>query len=323
MGLRLSVESGWTESRGVPRQLDFDVDRVVIGRRAGCDLQLPHVAVSGHHATIRAGGAGVYSVIDEGSTNGVRIEGERIAPHRARRLKDGDRLEIGGFSIVVSFRAVGETARAEETAAVALELLRAQRGTSAALYIVNGERAGERIDIGAPPCVLVIGRSEAADIVLPDADASREHAELSASFDGVRLRDLESKNGVELNGEAVSQCRLAHGDEVRVGATLLRFEDESAAQLAALVVEKDEAFAGSELPVLPAESEAEPVEEPEPAPDEHEQAEDVDDEPAHESTPGDVELTNPAPRAQADIIVYALAGAVLALSLAGLLWLFR
>jgi len=72
--------------------------------------------------------------------------------------------------------------------------------------------------------VVVLGRSEQCDIVVDDASASRRHAEIRR--DGARyvLVDLESTNGVYVNGERTDHAVLSHGDVVSIGRSQLHFE---------------------------------------------------------------------------------------------------
>ncbi len=80
---------------------------------------------------------------------------------------------------------------------------------------------GERYPlIGA---LTVLGRDEAADIILDDPGISRRHCEVRVSTDGPHLltsvRDLGSTNGTYVNGERVSSRRLDDGDQITVGRT--------------------------------------------------------------------------------------------------------
>ena len=72
---------------------------VTIGRLADCTLVIDDPNVSRTHAEIRPHGTG-FRLVDLASTNGTRLNGERIAE---RQLSDGDRIEVG--SIVVRFQA--------------------------------------------------------------------------------------------------------------------------------------------------------------------------------------------------------------------------
>jgi pSer/pThr/pTyr-binding forkhead associated (FHA) protein len=64
---------------------------VVIGRHPGCDVRLDSLRVSRYHCCL-TGDAGGVMVRDLGSTNGVRINGQRVT---SGRLKPGDTLAIG------------------------------------------------------------------------------------------------------------------------------------------------------------------------------------------------------------------------------------
>lgn len=326
MGVRLQIESGWiTNSQAT---LSFDQDRIVIGRRGGCDVQLPHPAVSGHHATIRASGPR-YSVIDENSTNGLSVNGERVVPGRAKPINDGDVLDVGGFSLVISMEAVANSTSADGTAAAALRLFRSDPNEEfkpPSLFFVNGSRAGEWVPLPPPPSSWTAGRGEEADLHIDDEDVSRQHVELVHDLEGVMVRDLGSKNGVLVGGRAVQSRRLASGDEVTLGATVVRFEDPASASLASMLDEDDVAL--SELPVGPSSPSAEPSLEPIEAGEED--ADEPDDakhpepvaEPLEEESRASELPAAPARGGGADVAIYALAGTVLALSLAGLYWLF-
>ena len=71
--------------------------------------------------------------------------------------------------------------------------------------------------------ITVLGRDDAADIVLDDPGISRRHSEIRVTNDGPHLvasiRDLGSTNGTFVNSERISSQRLSDGDRVTVGRT--------------------------------------------------------------------------------------------------------
>jgi pSer/pThr/pTyr-binding forkhead associated (FHA) protein len=70
----------------------------------------------------------------------------------------------------------------------------------------------------------VIGRGNDADLVLPNVSVSRHHARVLGEDHGVwRIEDLESRNGMMVNGESCKNHVLKTGDEVQVGKFLLVF----------------------------------------------------------------------------------------------------
>ena len=71
-----------------------------------------------------------------------------------------------------------------------------------------------------------LGRGELCDLAIPDDDVSREHAAFERAADGIVVRDLGSKNGVEVGGQRVVGARiLRDGEIVRLGETRLRVVD--------------------------------------------------------------------------------------------------
>jgi hypothetical protein len=75
--------------------------------------------------------------------------------------------------------------------------------------------------------VTVLGRSRRCDIVLTDPNVSRQHAEVRREGGEFVVRDLDSTNGLRVNGRVAKQATLRAGDRVELGTTELRFERRS------------------------------------------------------------------------------------------------
>jgi predicted component of type VI protein secretion system len=73
---------------------------------------------------------------------------------------------------------------------------------------------------------LVVGRSPDAALRVPLPEVSREHARIVATPEGFAIADLGSKNGVAVNGRAVSASPipLRDGDVIALGAARLRVD---------------------------------------------------------------------------------------------------
>jgi len=100
MGVRITVRSLWTKLDSSNFVYEFAQSRIVIGRARSADVQLPHAAVSGTHASIREQGAG-YVLIDEGSTNGTRVNEIPAVPGRPKVLHSHDLVDLGGYRLTV------------------------------------------------------------------------------------------------------------------------------------------------------------------------------------------------------------------------------
>ena len=77
-----------------------------------------------------------------------------------------------------------------------------------------------------PAQAMRIGRVPDNDLVLPDLDVSRHHAELRKSPTGnYEIVDLGSHNGIYVNGQRVSSKLLTETDLVSIGHSTFRLED--------------------------------------------------------------------------------------------------
>jgi hypothetical protein len=70
---------------------------------------------------------------------------------------------------------------------------------------------------------MVIGRSKDSDIKLEDPNASRRHAEVRREGEAYWIVDLDSTNGVAVNGRRTKRSRLTEGDRITIGSTDLVF----------------------------------------------------------------------------------------------------
>lgn len=75
-----------------------------------------------------------------------------------------------------------------------------------------------------------IGRSARSDVCIPDAFASRLHAEVRQEGDSFWLQDLGSANGTRYNGVPVTMpLPLYSGGEIQIGETRIVFDDDGRA----------------------------------------------------------------------------------------------
>jgi transcriptional regulator with AAA-type ATPase domain len=65
---------------------------------------------------------------------------------------------------------------------------------------------------------LLVGRDSQCDVELPSTRISRRHARLRRTGSSWFVQDLDSRNGVSLNGEPVQQAALSEGDVLRLGS---------------------------------------------------------------------------------------------------------
>ncbi len=93
----------------------------------------------------------------------------------------------------------------------------------AALVVLSGWEVGRVLDLDRQE--LVIGRSPRATLQVPSPAISRQHARLvREDGDQIRFRilDLDSANGVFVNGRAVHQAVIGDRDTVQLGDVVLK-----------------------------------------------------------------------------------------------------
>lgn len=96
------------------------------------------------------------------------------------------------------------------------------RSGSACVIVIYGGELGRRFPLASAP--FEIGRSANNDLFIDEESASRHHARLTFDGQGYWVADLGSTNGTYVNDERLrSQRRLADGDRVRIGRSILKF----------------------------------------------------------------------------------------------------
>lgn len=73
---------------------------------------------------------------------------------------------------------------------------------------------------------MTVGRDPACDVSDADPRLSRRHAEFLATTQGLVVRDLESRNGIRVNGRSVREATLTPGDLIEIAHLTVRFLDD-------------------------------------------------------------------------------------------------
>jgi len=91
-----------------------------------------------------------------------------------------------------------------------------------ALSIVFGAGEGTAHKVKGP--IFAIGRSSGCGLSINNNSVSRKHAEIELKDGRYKLRDLGSKWGIKLNGQAVTESELRFGDEIEIAGTRMKFD---------------------------------------------------------------------------------------------------
>ena len=91
------------------------------------------------------------------------------------------------------------------------------------LELVRGPGAPRLIDLGAGTAV--VGRSSTADIRIDTSELSRTHLSLTYVDGEYVCQDLDSSNGVYLNGVKIHSATLRDGDQLQAGGVVLVYRE--------------------------------------------------------------------------------------------------
>jgi ABC-type multidrug transport system ATPase subunit len=225
---------------------------VVIGRDLRADVRLTHPLVSRAHVVLRFE-HGRWVAIDNSTLNGMFVDRRQVLSVDVRDGQiinvsnpDGPRLtfELGRPTGAVGRppsaaplvgpprngqplssrppEQVGATDSLPTSAiptSIRLSVRRGGDGSNLAISIIRILRGPS----AAPPGAVTVGRATDNDIVLPDVLASRHHATLLPTPEGVKIVDARSINGTFVNGTRVDQALLGENDLVTIGNADLLF----------------------------------------------------------------------------------------------------
>lgn len=254
MAVRFVVRSRDGQKLKEELAFPFDQARIVLGRAPSADVRIPSPTVSESHASVQLRGND-WVLMDLGSRNGTKHNGQRLLPERTRKLQDGDLLELGNY--VLSFHTgvvMTEPMSAERTAELARRLWREAQSARGVqldgpqLRVINGARAGERLEIPPAPSRVHIGNHDGCQLVLPDTALSRDTIEVVHDLEGVIIRTVSGDPLIQLSGYRYKARRLRDRDELQIGTTRMVFEEPAQNEIDALKGTPDQPLPLSQPP---------------------------------------------------------------------------
>ena len=95
------------------------------------------------------------------------------------------------------------------------------------MKLIIKPQGSDRIDLSLTKDTITIGRSSRCDIRLIDSKISRIHCVVERKDRKVVIRDLNSKNGIKINGRLQRECELQNGDIVLIGHAICCYQNAS------------------------------------------------------------------------------------------------
>jgi pSer/pThr/pTyr-binding forkhead associated (FHA) protein len=236
-------------------------DEITIGRKEGNTIRLTERNVSRRHAKLVKQNGALF-IEDLNSYNGIKVNGNKIAGRVAvtegDRIQIGDYvlgLKLEGIAVEAAPSAAAPAPAPAPSSDMA-RTMELPRPSEAPTGVIEVEDAKEELEAAVPPpakapaaaaspegagrlvCVStnfpgkewmldrslsVIGRTEDNDVVINHRSISRHHARIVEENGRYTIIDLQSSNGVRVNGEEYGKVELRRGDLVDLGHVRLRF----------------------------------------------------------------------------------------------------
>ncbi|MFO0573131.1 MAG: FHA domain-containing protein [Polyangia bacterium] len=230
------------DDEGKTTEVPIIRDEITIGRKEGNTIRLTERNVSRRHARFSRTGNGLF-IEDLLSYNGIKVNGERIQGKVP--VNDGDRVQIGDYQVSIKLdKAAVKTQVAPQVASpnpmaasaptMPQPAVAAPTVTQAAVAApVKGPEKPARLivvstnfarqEFPLDKAAVVIGRTDDNDVVLNHRSISRHHAKIVRENDHFHISDLQSANGVRVNGEEYGKVELRKGDLIDLGHVRLIF----------------------------------------------------------------------------------------------------
>jgi ABC-type multidrug transport system ATPase subunit/pSer/pThr/pTyr-binding forkhead associated (FHA) protein len=211
----------------------FTQGTIHLGRDHTCEVAFDASAatVSRKHAELHFNN-GTCTIIDNNSFNGTLLNGQRITAETP--VTEGDEIQLGLGGPIMRFSMRQETANAvpQHSAPVAEQsadrtktmVFNLDKETVIPRQTAVGHPRLVRSAVFGPTGILTIGRDPVNDIQLDGLGISNRHAKLKSSGGRFTVEDLNSTNGVFLNGSRISSSAVAPEDSIQIGAFVFRVD---------------------------------------------------------------------------------------------------
>lgn len=194
------------------------VGETVFGRQG--DALINDDRVSRQHCSISLQN-GVIEVKDLGSTNGTKVDGERLVPNEPRQIAEGAKLSLGGFELTLAMPgAANATLMASTGKTAALTVAPQANSCSAKL---TGDTGTFDLKFGSNS----FGRKSGNDVVIADPFVSGSHGIIEVEDSGIYLTDTGSTNGTVVNDAKLNaniRTLIGPDDVIKLGQLEFKIE---------------------------------------------------------------------------------------------------
>ena len=175
---------------------------LMIGSDSSCDIRISNNRVSRNHCQVIFSKENGLKIVDLNSSNGTYLNGIKLKAGNTYSLNLKDQVQLAGVSgIIISVGSENTQSKGLEDQKNILELFN------------NTDK-------------IIVGRDSSCDLRINDTRISRRHASIKKiTNDKFLLKDLDSLNGIYVNGSKVNGSRtISKKDNIFLGKYLLKID---------------------------------------------------------------------------------------------------
>jgi len=202
-----------------------DHETLTIGRSRQNNLILDDARLSRTHCTLYCD-AGQWKIKDLQSTAGTMVNGHNISE---ASIATGDIVKLCDFTIHLTLQDIsdpsvaGRSGTVRETACGSGTVVMPRNAASQAenrIEVITGKQKGFSTSFHDS---LLVGRKQGCDLVIDDPGVSREHLHISCSGRSCFVKNLNTNNCVEVNGQIIKKSApLITNAVIKIGETTLK-----------------------------------------------------------------------------------------------------
>ncbi len=219
----------------------------IVGRDAQADLRLEDGQISRQHARVSCE-AGQWTLEDLNSSNGVLVNGKKI---NRSLLSNGDVVMFGALAFRFEQELAAATMLANVDNAAGVDqnatMLAPLAASPVVARLISRDEQYPGLEFTLGKDSVCMGREAGVALHVDHKKISRQHAQFSYTGAGWQVADLQSTNGVRVNGEQVQQAQLQDGDLLQVGPVKFQFVLQAAGGVAPVAAAEEEDEAGTML----------------------------------------------------------------------------
>ena len=217
-----------------------------LGRDPGCDVvfEADQIMVSRKHVEIQKKN-GNFLIRDNNSFNGTLVNDQRITTPIP--VYHDDKIQLGHSGPVLKFISpervspLGSESPGQRSIVLSqgidLPKFEESHGGSSTM-VFNMENLSDKLqknETAQPQLILqmsfdgkrqlIIGRADSCEIQLDGLQISNKHAQIIKSKNGIVVEDLNSTNGVYVNGKSISKQVILPNDSVQIGSFQIKIDE--------------------------------------------------------------------------------------------------